>query len=233
MKDGAPIANGRVWYRCTSPTCERGNASILAHASGWWYCQELFLFLLTWDVRPLHNIITSRHPSGWRKPAAVRGMARSGSRDGGWLCIASNGPRRYRCRLLWEIINRRNLYRAITNAYDAIGFLVGTVASDRHRLLVGSDRLREDVSIRPPTGSCAGPCAAIPVSGFALAVLSNHGSAPKGRTHPPSPVTSVSALLMHEDPYSPASQRRAGMAPRLGASQPARASRPPASARRG
>jgi hypothetical protein len=98
--------------------------------------------------------------------------------------------------LLWESINRRNLYRAITNAYDAIGFLVGAAASGRVDLLVGSGRLREDVSIRPPAGCCAGAGAANLVIGFALAVLSNHGSAPAGRTHPSSPLTSVSALLM-------------------------------------
>jgi len=53
----------------------------------------------------------------------IRGMARIGSTDGGWLCIASNGPCSYRCRLLWEYINRRNLYRAIMMLMTLLGFL--------------------------------------------------------------------------------------------------------------
>ena len=141
-----------------------------------------------------------RRPQGRKTPAAVRGMARIGSTDGGWLCIASNGPRKSRCRLLWENINRRNLYRATNNAYDAIGFLVGTVASGRDHSLVGPDRLREDVSTRAPTDSGSGPSAraTILVIGFALVVLFDHGSSRAGSANPLSPVTSVSAFLMHE-----------------------------------
>src|SRR5580765_2609519 len=97
----------------------------------------------------------------------------------GWLCIASNGPRIYRCRL-WERINRRNLlHRALTNANDDFGFLAGTVGPGRDYPLVRSDRLREDVSIRPPVAADDGAAAGaeILVIGFALALLSNHGTA--------------------------------------------------------
>jgi hypothetical protein len=100
--------------------------------------------------------------------------------------------------LWWENINRRNLYRATNNAYDAIGFLVGPVASGRDYVLARSNRLREDVSTRAPadTGSSQSARATILVIGCALAVLFNHGSSRAGKANPLSPVTSVSAFLM-------------------------------------
>ena len=123
---------------------------------------------------------------GRKTPVVIRGVARIGSTEGGWLCIASNGPRKSRCRLLWENINRRNLYRAINNAYDAIGFLVGPVASGRDHSLVGPDRLREGVSTRAPTDSGSGPSAraTIHVIGFALVVLFDHGPSRAGSANP-------------------------------------------------
>jgi hypothetical protein len=121
-----------------------------------------------------------------KAPVVIRGMARIGSTDGGWLCIASNGPRKSRCRLLWENINRRNLYRATNNAYDAIGFLVGPAASGRDHSLVGADGLREDVSTRAPTNSGSGPSArtTIHVIGFALVVLFDHGPSQAASANP-------------------------------------------------
>ena len=97
----------------------------------------------------------------------------------------------------WENINRRNLYRATNNADDANGFLVDRAALDRSDSLVEAGTLREDVSTRPPTSadSQAPASAAILVIGFALVVLSDHGSTRVGLASPMSPVTSVSAFL--------------------------------------
>src|SRR5437016_5548496 len=87
-------------------------------------------------------------------------------------------------------ISRRNLHRATNDAYDAIGFLVGSVAFGRGPPLVRSDLLREDVTTRrlpADPGPDPSACAAILVIGPALVVLSDHGSSP-GRADPLSPV---------------------------------------------
>jgi hypothetical protein len=92
------------------------------------------------------------------------------------------------------------LHRATKNAYDVIGFLVGAVAFGRDYSSVRPDRLREDVSTRAPTDSGSDPSAraTILVIVLALVVLFDHGSSRAGRANPLSPVTSVSAFLMHE-----------------------------------
>jgi hypothetical protein len=85
------------------------------------------------------------------------------------------------------------------DAYDAIGFFVGSVAADRSYRLVRPDLLREDVSTRAP--ACLCPCsrlsagAAILVIRPALGIVSGQGSA-RANANPPSPVTSVSALIV-------------------------------------
>ena len=105
-----------------------------------------------------------------------------------------------RAQFAGEYINRRNLYRATNNAYDAIGILLGTPGSGLARPLAGSDVLRENVSTRPPTDADPGSSAsaAFPVIDPAMVVLSDRGSSP-GKADPVSPVTSVSAFLMKCD----------------------------------
>jgi hypothetical protein len=102
-------------------------------------------------------------------------------------------------------INRRNLNRAATNAYDADGFLVGSAGFARGHPRVGPGLLREDVSTRPPAradrGNEAG--ATILVIGFAPVVLSDHGASRAATTNPASPLTSVSAFLMLIDSHFP------------------------------
>lgn len=100
--------------------------------------------------------------------------------------------------LLWGNINRRNLYRATNDAFDAIGFLVCSAASGRVRSLLRSELLREDVSTRAPAGAGSGQaaCATILVIGPALVVLYDHGSPWIRSAASLSPVTSVSALML-------------------------------------
>ena len=135
------------------------------------------------------------------KPAAVRGMARIGSTDGGWLSRI-DVPRINRWRLPWEDQPPRPA-PSNYDAYDAFGFFVGSVAADRLHRLVRPDLLRKDVSIpapaclRPRSGLSAR--AAILVIRHALGMVSDHGSA-RANANPPSPVTSVSALICERIP---------------------------------
>jgi hypothetical protein len=114
------------------------------------------------------------------------------------LCIASNGPR-IPLSFAGKYINRRNLHRATNDAYDAIGFLLGTFRSGHPRSLAGPDVLREDVSTRPPADPGLGSSAraTVLVIGPATVVLSDLGSSP-GKADPVSPVAPVSTFLMSE-----------------------------------
>ena len=47
-----------------------------------------FLFQLTWDSGCLHNRMTQRRSHGWRRPAVVRGMTRTGFQGWGVVCVS-------------------------------------------------------------------------------------------------------------------------------------------------
>jgi hypothetical protein len=99
-----------------------------------------FFFLLTWDSRPLHNMMEIGCRHGRRRPVAIRGVARIGSRDGGWFDASHRLARTLRSFLpfpegirsegvvcVGKNINCRNLHRAIMMFMTLLGFLLAVL----------------------------------------------------------------------------------------------------------